>query len=368
METAPGPGRAAPTINGERSEPPGSSGRALQPFRLLYPVGSRKWNCRAVPNKRGDLLGAYHDGQTILAVPVMHAGASWLAVTLPDGRIGWCKQYDEAHMVQHHNTKTGFGCGHSFHFECLKGLGDANICTTCGVWYAVGQSPPDSCPAPSPTSIFQHVHQTLWFVPPFYRYILIYAVMLLASPFIILASWMGLLQQTAGGRRDSSEGRRRSGAVKRSSETCAGCNGQSARRAPAAPQLRMEDPVHGDFVLQERDTVRQQAVQNIQALLDRDYRQEEMEGADPARAQPGVEAAQQPSVEGCQGGVSADDVSEGPASVLARLQQQDSHASDTSDAAKPLAAGMEVEQVGGGEAVAEVAPGAEEAPGTEGTV
>ncbi|PNW83070.1 hypothetical protein CHLRE_06g305550v5 [Chlamydomonas reinhardtii] len=256
----------------------------------------------------------------------MHAGASWLAVTLPDGRIGWCKQYDEAHMVQHHNTKTGFGwyrvlycsltdqntygmgletltpellsdlaaappgpppslgvprsegatpacththphphshahasststaaaaavaaagggggsghtaagvgtaggvgaggcqqqlacgrdrcsscwlplrlgcmayvgsCGHSFHFECLKGLGDANICTTCGVWYAVGQSPPDSCPAPSPTSIFQHVHQTLWFVPPFYRYILIYAVMLLASPFIILASWMGLLQ------------------------------------------------------------------------------------------------------------------------------------------------------------------------------
>lgn len=143
-----------------------------------------------MPNKRGDLLGAYHDGQTILAVPVMHAGASWLAVTLPDGRIGesarsspwacfdphsgsgtpvlgggpvracpiciirctrphahsrallaragvrydhrgltgttttagprvcacvgelhagWCKQYDEAHMVQHHNTKTGFG-------------------------------------------------------------------------------------------------------------------------------------------------------------------------------------------------------------------------------------------------------------------
>ncbi|PNW83068.1 hypothetical protein CHLRE_06g305516v5 [Chlamydomonas reinhardtii] len=91
-------------------------------------------------------------------------------------------------------------------------------------------------------------------------------------------------------------------------------------------------------------------------------------GVVAAAAQPGVEAAQQPSVEGCQGGVSADDVSEGPASVLARLQQQDSHASDTSDAAKPLAAGMEVEQVGGGEAVAEVAPGAEEAPGTEGTV
>ncbi|GLC33487.1 hypothetical protein PLESTB_000080200 [Pleodorina starrii] len=254
---------------------PSTSGRLL-PFRLLYPVGSRKWNCRAAPNKRADLLGAYHDGQTILAQPVTHAGASWLAVQLPDGRIGWCKQYDEAHMVQHHNTRTGYGwyrvvycslldeqtygigletltpellqqlaaappapppapgvprsggavasvaagsgggcsrdrcsscwlplrvgtmgylgsCGHSYHFECLKQLGDANICTACGVWYAVGQSPPDACPAPSPTSIFQHVHQHLWFVPPFYRYILIYGAMLLASPFLLLASWLGLI-------------------------------------------------------------------------------------------------------------------------------------------------------------------------------
>ncbi|KXZ54525.1 hypothetical protein GPECTOR_4g590 [Gonium pectorale] len=211
----------------------------------------------------------------------MHSGASWLAVTLPDGSIGWCKQYDEAHMVQHHNTRTGYGwyrvvycsltdentygigletltpellkhlgtlppapppapgtpgdasaggarsassraaaagvccrdrcaacflplrsgtnaylgsCGHSFHYECLTPqLGDSNICTACGVWFAVGQSPPDSYPAPSPTSIFQHVHQHLWFVPPFYRYLLIYGVMLMATPFVMLASWLGLI-------------------------------------------------------------------------------------------------------------------------------------------------------------------------------
>ncbi|KAG2482015.1 hypothetical protein HYH03_019039 [Edaphochlamys debaryana] len=298
----------------------GPSGRPPElPFRLLYPVGSRKWNVRSGPNKRADLMGAFHSGQTILATPILHQGASWLAVQLPDGRIGFCKQYDEAHMVQHHNTRTGYGwyrvlypglhdeqvfgmgletlttellgqlaaappgpppapgtpqasaeggkgggrtaggaragalqvarrvlgwpggvpalggagegrgsaasaasavaglpcprdrcaacwlplraggmayvgsCGHSYHFECLKLLGDANICTACGVWYAVGQSPPAACPAPSPTSPFQHVHQVLWFVPPFYRYILIYAAMLLASPLLLLASWLGLL-------------------------------------------------------------------------------------------------------------------------------------------------------------------------------
>ncbi len=69
----------------------------------------------------------------------------------------------------------------------------ANICTCCGVWYAVGQSPPSACPAPSPTSIFQHVHQHLWFVPPFYRYILIYGVMLIMSPFVLLAAWLRLI-------------------------------------------------------------------------------------------------------------------------------------------------------------------------------
>ncbi|EFJ52057.1 hypothetical protein VOLCADRAFT_87208 [Volvox carteri f. nagariensis] len=139
-------------------------------------------------------------------------------------------------MVQHHNTRTGYGwyrvvycgisdeqtygigletltpglvqqlasappapppapgsCGHSYHFECLKQLGDANICTSCGVWYAVGQSPPETFPPPAPTSIFQHVHQHLWFVPPFYRYILIYGVMLLVSPIVLLASFLGLI-------------------------------------------------------------------------------------------------------------------------------------------------------------------------------
>jgi hypothetical protein len=95
-------------VSDANADNPSTSGRLL-PFRLLYPVGSRKWNCRAAPNKRADLLGAYHDGQTILAQPIVHAGASWLAVLLPDGKIGWCKQYDEAHMVQHHNTRTGYG-------------------------------------------------------------------------------------------------------------------------------------------------------------------------------------------------------------------------------------------------------------------
>ncbi|GFR52792.1 hypothetical protein Agub_g15412 [Astrephomene gubernaculifera] len=281
----------------------------LLPYRLLYPVGSRKWNCRAAPHKRAALLGAYSDGQTVLAQPVHQGGACWLAVRLGCGQVGYCKQHDEVHMLQHHNTRTGYGwyrvvycrladeaafgmsletltpellrelaatpppapapslapsasppsrqhptpaapaaspstpppplappssssssappaplaapagaeqcrrdrcagcrlplrpgglayvgsCGHSFHFECLRALGDANICTACGVWFAVGQSPPAACPPPAPTSVFQHVHQALWFVPPFYRYILIYGAMLLLSPLVILASWLGLL-------------------------------------------------------------------------------------------------------------------------------------------------------------------------------
>ncbi len=81
----------------------------LQPFRLLYPMGSRKWNCRTEPNKRAALLGAFNDGQTILARAKERHGASWLEVTLPDGTIGWCKQHDESHMIQHHNTRTGYG-------------------------------------------------------------------------------------------------------------------------------------------------------------------------------------------------------------------------------------------------------------------
>ncbi|GIL83114.1 hypothetical protein Vretimale_11398 [Volvox reticuliferus] len=246
---------------------PSSSG--LEAYRLLYPVGSRKWNCRAAPNKRSELLGAYHDTQTILARQVFYDGSPWLAIPLPDGRVGWCKQYDEAHMVQHHQTRTGYGwyrvvycslkdqhvygvgletltpeflkdlaagapapplhlgaprsggagstgckrdrcascflplragsmayiasCGHSYHYDCLRQLGDANICTACGVWYAVGQAPPESTPAPYPTSIFQHVHQQLWFVPPFYRYILIYVAMLLMMPFFYVASWLHLI-------------------------------------------------------------------------------------------------------------------------------------------------------------------------------
>lgn len=74
-----------------------------------------------------------------------------------------------------------------------KQLGDTNICTACGVWYAIGQAPPAECPAPAPTSFFQHVHQALWFVPPFYRYLLIYAAMLIAFPFVLLASYLGLV-------------------------------------------------------------------------------------------------------------------------------------------------------------------------------
>ncbi len=69
----------------------------------------------------------------------------------------------------------------------------ANVCTCCGVLYTSGQSPPSACPAPSPTHVIQHVHEYLWFVPTFYRYILIHGALLLMLPFVVLAAWLGLV-------------------------------------------------------------------------------------------------------------------------------------------------------------------------------
>ena len=78
----------------------------LKAFRLLYPVGSRKWNCRAAAHKRATLLGAYTDNTTVLA---WRRPNGWLELQLPSGETGWCKQFDEAHMVAHHNVRTGYG-------------------------------------------------------------------------------------------------------------------------------------------------------------------------------------------------------------------------------------------------------------------
>lgn len=100
-------GAAAPAPAGAEAPPAGVDDVPREkPFRLLYPVGSRKWNCRASPHKRADLLGAYVDGTTVLAKK--HPNG-WLELRLPSGEVGWCKQFDAVHMMQHHRSRMGMG-------------------------------------------------------------------------------------------------------------------------------------------------------------------------------------------------------------------------------------------------------------------